>query len=42
MLVLEKISNYLLIVKKLRGLGIDFPCLEMHKEVEKWRLQIFF
>jgi hypothetical protein len=41
-LVLEKIANYLLIVKKLRGLGIDFPAWKCIRRLKKGNFKSFF
>jgi hypothetical protein len=42
MLILEKISNYLLIVKKLRGLGIDFLAWKCVKRLKNGDFKSFF
>jgi hypothetical protein len=42
MLILEKISNYLLIVKKLRGLGIDFLAWKCIRRLKNGDFKSFF
>jgi hypothetical protein len=42
MLVLEKISNYVLIVKKLRGLGIAFPAWKCIKRLKNGNFKSLF